>query len=95
MGWDIEEEFDAERSGWAARVRSMIPRIEEDEMVLLRRIEKKFDTVHKGKAQDLPDPRERKGDESSGSGGNEVTPTEPEESGFVGAFEQDRNRGGT
>ena len=40
MGWDVEEEFDAERSGWADRVRSMIPRIEEDEMVLLRRIEK-------------------------------------------------------
>lgn len=38
-GWDIEDEFDPEGSGWAERVKSRIPHIEEDEMFLLHRIE--------------------------------------------------------
>ena len=38
-GWDIENEFDAERSGWAERVQQKIPHIDEDEMFLLHRIE--------------------------------------------------------
>jgi len=38
-GWDIENEFDPEGSGWAERVRLTSPHIEEDEMFLLHRIE--------------------------------------------------------
>lgn len=38
-GWDIEDEFDAEGSGWAERLRKTIPNIEEDEMFLLHRME--------------------------------------------------------
>lgn len=37
--WDVEEEFDAEGSGWAERVKNSIPHIDEDEMFLLHRIE--------------------------------------------------------
>jgi hypothetical protein len=39
-GWDIENEFDPEGSGWAERVKSTIPHIEEDEMYMLRHIDK-------------------------------------------------------
>lgn len=44
-GWDIELEFDPEGSGWAARVKTTIPNIEEDEMFLLRRLEKEVKTL--------------------------------------------------
>lgn len=37
--WDIENEFDPEGSGWSERVQQKIPRIDEDEMFLLHRIE--------------------------------------------------------
>jgi len=37
--WDVEEEFDAQESGWAERVKNSIPHIDEDEMFLLHRIE--------------------------------------------------------
>lgn len=46
MGWDIEEEFSPEASGWAEKVHVTIPRIEEDEMVVLRRVEKKINQAH-------------------------------------------------
>ena len=86
MGWDIENEFNAEESGWSERVHSSIPRIEEDELVLLRRLEKRFDVVE----SELGVGRDGTGDESggqhSGTGAEEVT-TEAQESGYVGPSE--------
>jgi len=38
-GWDIEDEFNPEASGWAQKVKATSPHIEEDEMFLLHRIE--------------------------------------------------------
>jgi hypothetical protein len=88
MGWDIEDEFDAETSGWAAKVHSTIPRIEEDEMVLLRRIEKKLDVED----PDVLDPKDsRSGNLGEGTGANEVA-TEAEERGFVGPSEWERGQ---
>lgn len=37
-GWDAEREFDPERSGWAEKVKSTIPNVEQDEMFLLRKL---------------------------------------------------------
>jgi len=73
MGWDIEDDFDPEGSGWAERVHTTIPNLDEDEMVLLRRLEKKID---KGHAAEMEDPI---------IGSNEVV--EGEQSGFVGPLE--------
>ena len=42
LGWDFEDDFDPERSGWADRVKSTIPHIEEDEIYLLRNLEKEL-----------------------------------------------------
>ena len=90
MGWDIEDEFDAEASGWAEKVHSTIPRIEEDEMVLLRRLEKKLDGVEGVRGVDTLDPKDaRRGNTGEGTGGNEVA-TEAEERGFVGPSEWER-----
>jgi hypothetical protein len=90
MRWDIENEFDAEESGWAERVHVSIPRIEEDEMVLLRRLEMKLD---RGTRED-----EGKGvggdsgaDGTAGTGGDEVA-TEEEERGLVGPSQWERGR---
>jgi len=38
LGWDVETEFSSEESGWAESVLKKIPKTEEDEIVLLRRI---------------------------------------------------------
>jgi hypothetical protein len=40
QGWDIEDEFNPERSGWADKVKTTIPHIEEDEMYLLQQLKK-------------------------------------------------------
>ena len=40
QGWDIEDEFRPERSGWADKVKTTIPHIEEDEMYLLQQLKK-------------------------------------------------------
>ena len=42
LGWDAEAEFDAEGSGWAQKVKGTIPHIEEDEIYLLRNLEKEL-----------------------------------------------------
>jgi hypothetical protein len=76
MGWDIEDDFDPDGSGWAKRVHSTIPRIEEDEMVLLRRLEDKIDGNDGVKSKS---PR-REDDECIGIAGNEVA-TEAEGAG--------------
>jgi hypothetical protein len=81
MGWDIESEFDPERSGWAEKVHTSIPRIEEDEMVLLRRLESKIDAGTKSKERELGG--DSGADKAAGTGGDEVA-TEEEERGFVG-----------
>jgi hypothetical protein len=92
MGWDIEDEFDAETSGWAEKVHSTIPRIEEDEMVLLRRIEKKLEVEEGQEGVDVLDPKDtRFGNFGEGTGGNEVA-TEAEERGFVGPSEWERGQ---
>ena len=39
-GWDIESEFDPERSGWGPKVKATIPHIEEDEMYILHRLQR-------------------------------------------------------
>jgi hypothetical protein len=45
LGWDIELEFDPQRTGWANKVKTTIPHIEEDEMALLRRLEREVGGV--------------------------------------------------
>lgn len=40
MGWDIENEFNAQTTGWADKVKNTVPSIEEDELFLLRRLER-------------------------------------------------------
>ena len=76
MGWDIEDDFDPDGSGWAKRVHSTIPRIEEDEMVLLRRLEDKID----GKDGVKTNSPKRQVDESTRIAGSEVA-TEAEGAG--------------
>ena len=44
-GWDVENEFNAEGCGWAERVKTTIPHIEEDEMFLLHRIEHEIKAI--------------------------------------------------
>jgi hypothetical protein len=68
------------------------PRIEEDEMVLLRRLETKIDSGRKGKENDGKDIGGDSGaDVTAGTGGDEVA-TEEEERGFVGLSEWERDR---
>lgn len=88
LGWDIEDEFDPKGSGWADRVHSSIPRIEEDEMVLLRRLDKKLDRVQGGAGAEQDNDRsvERQlSDDANepGMGGDEVASVN-EENGFPG-----------
>lgn len=45
LGWDIENEFDPDTTGWAEKVKTNIPHIEEDEMFLLRRLERELGGV--------------------------------------------------
>lgn len=100
LGWDVEESFDPEGSGWSARVHENIPRIEEDEIVLLRRLEKKLDD-NASDIDGLPRGKTRKKDigqrqttaleSGGGTGGNEVE-TEAEEGGVVGPSEWERER---
>jgi hypothetical protein len=45
VGWDIENEFDAERSGWAEEVKETIPRVEEDELFLLRKVDQELNSL--------------------------------------------------
>ena len=88
MGWDVENEFDAEGSGWAEKVHCNIPRIEEDEMVLLRRLETKIDGVRKDEGKKMGG--DSGADGTAGTRGDEVA-TE-EERGLVGPSEWERNR---
>ena len=83
MGWDIESEFDPKASGWADRVHSMIPRIEEDEMVVLRRLEHKLNLV-KGDKGGKRDSDHSQKDAGEGMGGIAVSNVE-EEIGAPGA----------
>jgi hypothetical protein len=46
--WDIEHEFNTESSGWKAKVKKTIPRIEEDEMYLLRQLKQEIRRVGYG-----------------------------------------------
>jgi len=39
-GWDAERYFHPESDGWAEKVKSTIPNVEEDEMFLLRKLER-------------------------------------------------------
>lgn len=85
LGWDIEQEFDAKDSGWADRVRDTIPRIEEDEMVLLRRLERKLNHVEDVagvRASDQEAQRHGTGSDGFGTGGEEVA-NESEERGNI------------
>ena len=76
MGWDIEEEFNPEANGWAEKVHSTIPNINEDEMVLLRRLEKKFGLLEGRAGIDVQDPKDIRPSQSEGwgegTGGDEV-----------------------
>jgi len=96
MGWDIEEEFDAQASGWAAKVHSTIPHIDEDEMVLLRRLEKKFELLEGRPGIDVQDRkdilRSQREDWGEGTGGNEVA-SDAEEHGLLGPSEWQRHKG--
>ena len=85
LGWDVEQDFDAKESGWADRVRATIPRIEEDEMVLLRRIEKKLSHVEDATGVPPSDQEAQipgSGSDGFGTGGEEVA-NENEERGNV------------
>jgi len=86
--WDVEEEFNPERSGWADKVRSAIPRIEEDEMVLLRRLERKFNKVKSKDGLQTKDPMSQQKGRGKGAGiGDYEVISESEETGFVGPSE--------
>ena len=91
MGWDIEGEFNPQGSGWADRVHSNIPRIEEDEMVLLRRLEKKLDDMENKPRRGKDRQDDQEWDEGKWLGGNQVT-NETEEMGSVGPSEWERER---
>jgi hypothetical protein len=39
-GWDAERDFHPESDGWAEKVMSTIPNVEQDEMFLLRKLER-------------------------------------------------------
>jgi hypothetical protein len=85
LGWDVEQEFDAKESGWAERVRDTVPRIEEDEMVLLRRLEKKLSHVEDATGVPASDREVQKpgsGSDGFGTGGGEVA-NESEERGNI------------
>jgi hypothetical protein len=89
VSWDIDSEFDPHSTGWADRVHSTIPRIDEDEMVLLRRIDKKLNRVMgvDGVKEDTSRSIDQDEDEQTaggeGVGGGEVSTVE-EEFGFPG-----------
>jgi len=68
MGWDIDEEFNPEASGWAEKVRSTIPNIDEDEMVLLRRLEKKFELLEGRAGIDVQDRKDIRPSQREGWG---------------------------
>jgi hypothetical protein len=95
MGWDVDDSFDAEESGWAEKVRSTIPRIEEDEMVLLRRMERKLDHVEVVTGVDKVDSDEiqgeRGGGQGLGTGGGDVA-SEAEEMGYIGPSDRDKRK---
>jgi hypothetical protein len=95
MGWDVDDSFDAEGSGWAEKVRSTIPRIEEDEMVLLRRMERKLDHVESVIGVDKVDSDEiqgeRGGGQGRGTGGGDVA-SEAEEMGYIGPSGTDKGK---
>jgi hypothetical protein len=96
MGWDVDAEFDAEQNGWAERVRSTIPRIEEDEMVLLRRVEKKLDSVEVTPGVASVDADEIQGRRGGGPGqGTEQgdVANETEERWYTGPNETDKGKG--
>jgi len=102
MGWDVDSSFDPHDSGWADRVHATIPHIEEDEMVILRRMEKKLDSVEdvsgvKGsKGDNADDDRvagRRGGGEGAGTGGMEVA-DEAEERGFIGDGDKGKGKDG-
>ena len=76
-GWDIETEFDPKASGWADRVHAMIPRIEEDEMVVLRRLEHKFNLIN-GDKRGRRDSDHSQQDAGEGMGGIAVFSVEEE-----------------
>jgi hypothetical protein len=82
-GWDIESEFNPETNGWADRVHSNIPRIEEDEMIILRRLERRLNNH--------PKTDEFKSDEGFRTGGDQVL-NEAEEMGEVGPSEWQRDK---
>lgn len=96
LGWDVENEFDAEENGWAERVHATIPRIDEDEMVLLRRLEKQLNRVEDAtgvqtQTKDLTG-GSRGGDEGAGTGGEEVATEAEEEGGTLGPTEWEQGR---
>lgn len=45
LGWDYSSDFNPERSGWAERVKSTIPRIEEDEIYFLKKLDKEVSGI--------------------------------------------------
>jgi hypothetical protein len=96
LGWDVENEFDAEANGWAERVHTTIPRIEEDEMVLLRRLEKQLLRVEgaTGVQTEQKDSTggSRGGDDGAGTGGGEVATEEEEEGGMQGPSQWELTR---
>jgi hypothetical protein len=47
-GWDIEMQYDVMASGWADKVKETIPNVEEDEMFLLRKLERDIKAHHEG-----------------------------------------------
>jgi len=81
-GQDTENDFDPGGNGWAKRVHYTIPRVEEDEMDLLQRLERK---IHRKDGVKTKDSR-REGDEDIGTWGDEVA-TEADEAGFFGPLE--------
>lgn len=58
LGWDYENNFSAERSGWADKVKSTIPHIEEDEIYFLKKLDRDIKGVVGGGSSSQAVPEE-------------------------------------
>lgn len=58
LGWDYGNYFNADRSGWADKVKSTIPHIEEDEIYFLKKLDRNIRDVVEGGSSSQAAPEE-------------------------------------
>ena len=58
LGWDYGNDFNADRSGWADKVKSTIPHIEEDEIYFLKKLDRNISSVVEGGSSSQAAPEE-------------------------------------